>query len=500
MQRFLVLLCVSVPSFMINLDSNIVAVSLPSIARSLNADFAAIEWVISAYTLSFAALVLPAGTLADRYGRKRILIAGLALFTAASLVCGAAPNAGVLNGARAVQGIGAALQLSAALATLSHAFRGAERARAFTFWGSVIGIAITLGPIAGGVITQFLGWEWAFYVNIPVGLAMIALTLAVVEDARDPDAKRLDIAGFVTFAASLFLLTLALISGNHRGWGDPAVVAELVAAAALFAGFLAIEATRERPMVALSFFREPTYVGANAAGLALAAGLLTMLTYVPLYLQSGLGFGPLRTGLAMLPLAVPLFVVPRLVAIFLTHRLSGRAILTIGLVFAGAGLVAMALAAPLLAYVAVIPGLLLAGIGAGFLNGESAKVAMTAIPPERGGMAAGIGGTVRFAGIVIGFAGFGAILYERATASLRAGMPQLSLADRAQAVRQIVAGDLAEAAAGPFGHAAYDSFASGYQAVFLAAAALTFAMALASWLLVRAAETAPVPRTAPRAA
>ncbi len=201
MQAILILLCVSVPSFMINLDANIVAVSLSSIAHALKAEFAGIEWVISAYTLTFASLVLPAGALADRYGRKRMLLLGLAIFTLASFACGAAPSVAVLNAARAAQGVGAALQLSAALATLSHVFRGAAPARAFAFWGSVIGIAISLGPVVGGLITQTLGWEWAFYVNVPVGLVMIALPLYAVEESRDPDATRVDLPGVVSFSA-----------------------------------------------------------------------------------------------------------------------------------------------------------------------------------------------------------------------------------------------------------------------------------------------------------
>lgn len=194
-----ILLCVSIPSFMISLDANIVAVSLPSIAQSLRADFSAIEWVISAYTLTFATMMLPAGTLADKFGRKRLLMSGLAIFTAASLVCGAAPSALVLNLARAVQGVGAALQLSAALAILSFEFQGAARAKAFAFWGSVIGIAITLGPVVGGVITQTLGWEWAFYINIPVGIVMIVSTAKFVKESRDPGAKELDVGGFRHF-------------------------------------------------------------------------------------------------------------------------------------------------------------------------------------------------------------------------------------------------------------------------------------------------------------
>src|ERR1700728_1607227 len=182
LHAMLVLICVSAPSFMLQLDSNIVAVSLPSITESLGATFAGIEWVVTAYTLSFASLLLPAGALADRFGRKRVLLIGLGLFTAASFFCGAAPNLATLITARAFQGVGAAMQLSAALATLSSFFKGDERARAFAFWGSIVGAGIALGPIVGGLITQTFGWEWAFYINLPVGVLTLALVAVVVAD------------------------------------------------------------------------------------------------------------------------------------------------------------------------------------------------------------------------------------------------------------------------------------------------------------------------------
>jgi EmrB/QacA subfamily drug resistance transporter len=326
--KLLLLLCVSVPSFMINLDGNIVAVSLASIAKALHADFASIEWVISAYTLTFAALVMPAGGLSDRFGRKRVLMAGLALFTAASFACGAAGSVAALNIARAVQGLGAALLLSAALALLSAGFQGPGRAAAFAFWGSVIGIGITLGPLAGGLITQTLGWQWAFYVNVPVGILMLALSAYAVPESNDPDAAKLDVPGSVSLALSLFLLTFALISGNHRGWSNPWVDLSLVGSAALFAVFIVVEKRQTRPMLDLTFFRLPTYIGANLAGFAYAAALLTMLTYLPLYFQGGMRVSPLTAGVMMLPMAVPLFVVPRIVARYLDPRFSGRALLT----------------------------------------------------------------------------------------------------------------------------------------------------------------------------
>ena len=181
-RRARVLLCASGVSFMIMLDSNIVAVSLPSIARDLNATFADIEWVVSAYVLTFAALLMPSGALADRYGRRRMLIVGLAVFVLASLLCGLASSALVLNAARALQGVGAAIELSAALAVLGHAFQGAERAKAFGFWGTVVGVAVAVGPLVGGLITSTLGWRFAFFVNLPVGAALIWLAVEAIEE------------------------------------------------------------------------------------------------------------------------------------------------------------------------------------------------------------------------------------------------------------------------------------------------------------------------------
>src|SRR6516165_852641 len=319
---FLLLLCTSTPSFMLQLDANIVSVSLPSIARSLHAGFSGIEWVITAYTVSFASLLLPAGALADRFGRKQLLIAGLSVFTFASLLCGAAPNLAVLIAARALQGAGAAMQLSAALATLSHGFQGEARAKAFAFWGTVVGSGIACGPVAGGLITQGFGWEWAFYINLPIGIALIALITKVVASSKDPDALHLDVPGVACFSGSLFLATLALISGNHRGWTDRWIVAELLSAFLLFALFIIIERRQARPMVDLSYFRKPTYIGANLAQLSFAAGMLSMLTYIPILLQSGLGNSPGRAGIMMLPVVVPLLIIPRIASRHLTHRLS----------------------------------------------------------------------------------------------------------------------------------------------------------------------------------
>src|SRR5258706_3523986 len=404
----LVLICTSAPSFMIQLDANIVSVSLPAIARSLGASFAGIEWVITAYLLSFASLLLPAGALADRFGRKRLLILGLSIFTFASFLCGSAPNLTVLIIARALQGAGAAMQLSAALATLSHAFQGEARARAFSFWGSVVGIGAALGPVVGGLITQSFGWEWAFYINLPIGAALIALIIRVIQSSRDPDAMQLDLPGVACFGGGLFLTTLALIEGNHRGWTDPWILGEGVGSVILFALFILVERKQARPMLDLSYFRKPTYIGANLAQFSFSAGMLTMLTFIPIFLQSGLGHASASSGLMMLPMVIPMFIVPRIVTHYLAHRFS-RDLLTAGLSLVCLGLFALALAVRDVAYGPLIGGMVIAGVGAGLLNGETTKVGMTVIPKERSGMASGISGTVRFTGLVVRFPALGAV-------------------------------------------------------------------------------------------
>ncbi|WP_144156713.1 MFS transporter [Paraburkholderia sp. BCC1885] len=494
--RLLVLLCVSVPSFMINLDANIVAVSLSSIARSLHADFAAIEWVISAYTLAFATLVMPAGALADRFGRKRMLVVGLAVFTLASGICGAATSTTVLNYARALQGVGAALQLSAALAILAHSFQGRERASAFAFWGSVIGVAIMLGPVAGGLITQFFGWQWAFYVNLPVGAAMIALTLYAVKESKDPHAMRVDTAGVLTFSGFLGMTTLALISGNRDGWFSRAILAELGVAVVMLIAFLWVETIQARPMVDLKYFLRRTYLGANIAGVAYAVAFLTMLTYLPFFFQSALGYAPLTAGLLMLPLAVPLFVVPRIVALYLDKRLSGRTLLVIGLACVSVGLLLTAWHITLFHYPVIFESMLIASMGAGILNGQIAKVSMTVIPVERAGMASGVSGTMRFSGIVVGFAALGAVLFARIGASVADALPDLAGANRLAITHAIADGNLTSATAliqahGGAASIARASLGYGYEGVLLSAGLVALAAAVLSWWLVSAAETAP---------
>jgi EmrB/QacA subfamily drug resistance transporter len=497
--EILVLICTSVPSFMVQLDASIVSVSLPVIARSLSASFAGIEWVITAYMLSFAALLLPAGALADRFGRKRLLILGLSVFTFASFLCGSAPTLGVLIAARVLQGSGAALQLSSSLATLSHSFQGHARARAFSFWGSVYGIGMASGPVVGGLITQTFGWQWAFYVNPLIGIGLIGLIALVIDSSKDPDAMRIDLPGVACFSSALFLVTLALIEGNHRGWTNPWILSEGAGALVLFFLFIGIERNQKRPMLDLSYFRKPTYLGANLAQFSFAVGMLTMLTFIPIFLQSGLGHPPAAAGLMMLPMVVPVFIVPRIVDRHVAHRFSGRALLTAGLFLVSLGLFWLAFVVREADYGPLIGGMLLAGIGAGFLNGETTKVGMTVIPRERSGMASGVATTVRFGGLVIGIAALGAVLYGRVAFTVADALPHVSAGDRLALVHDITTGKLsgngiAGDAPSRIEKLAVASFANGYHSLFLAGALFMLVSTILTWRLVSPAETQPVSR------
>jgi EmrB/QacA subfamily drug resistance transporter len=497
----LVLVTASLVSSLIMLDSNIVAVSLPSIARSLGATFAEVEWVVSSYIVCFAALLLAAGTAADRYGRKRMTLIGLAIFGASSATCGLASSGLMLNVSRAIQGVGASLLLTAALAVINHAFDGAARAKAYAFWGTCLGIAITSGPIVGGAITGAFGWRWAFLINLPICAGLLYASSAVFQESSDPGAKRIDVLGIVTFSIGLFLFVWALIDGNARGWASAAIVWRFAGAAALLAAFVAVELRQTRPMIDLALFGQPTFVGASFAMAGYAAGAQVMIFYLPLFLQNAYGFAPASAGLAMLPFAIPMFVAPRAGAA-LSARLSGRAILTLGLAVALAGdLLLWQLARTGQPYAVFLFGMLAAGTGAGLLNGETAKVLQNAIPTQRAGMGSGIGGTVRFAALLAGVAGLGAVLARVTARAFHTAAPSLGLDPAAAeaATRRITSGDLPVLLATlPAGardavrDAARAAFADGFAAAALMAAAAAAATGLATVLLVRARDTRPV--------
>jgi EmrB/QacA subfamily drug resistance transporter len=408
-QKSIVLLCASATSSLIMLDTNIVAVSLPSIAHDLHAGFGGVQWVISAYLITFAALLLPSGSLADLHGRRRVLMAGILVFLISSAVCGLATSALALELARAVQGIGGSLLLTSALAIITSTFPAAERAKAFAFWGTSLGIAITVGPIVGGVITGVFGWRWAFLINVPICVALLAAARACVPESRDPQARRLDVLGIVTLSGGLFALISALIDGNSVGWGAQSIVIRAVATAAFLTAFIAVERMQERPMLDLGLFRRRGFVGAAFGTFGYGASAQVMIFFLPIFLQGAFGLGPLIAGFAMLPFAVPLFVAPRAAAALL-HGWSHRSALLLGLAITGCGNVLLGTLAHLGSYTAIAVAMLVAGVGTGMLNPETVKAMQEQIGSDRAGMASGIGATLRFISLLLGVAVLGAVM------------------------------------------------------------------------------------------
>jgi EmrB/QacA subfamily drug resistance transporter len=498
--KFWVLLTASMVSSLIMLDSNVVAVSLPTIAQSIRATFTDIEWVLSSYVLTYASLLLAFGNYADLYGRRKAMLIGLVVFAVASLACGIAGTSLLLNLSRALQGVGGAMLLTASLAIISHDFVSEERAQAFAFWGASLGIALALGPIIGGVISDLLGWRWIFLINLPLCAILILATIRFVSESHDPDAKRLDFAGIVTFSAALALLIWALIDGNDTGWGAGSILLRLAASAALCAMFVFVELRQDHPMVDFSLFRRPTFLGSVMAMIGYGASAQVMVFFLPLFLQNAYGFSPIAAGVAMLPFALPMVLAPRIVTRLAT-RFSGRALLTAGLAITVLGnLLFWAFGRKHLPYLEFMIAMLVAGAGAGLLNGQTVKVLGGSVPPDRAGMASGLASTTRFIGILVSVTGLGAILSDVVQARFGEAARAVGLDGQAaeQAGRLITSGDIAGVLSGvapslrvQLHDAALASFAQGFSRASIVAAAVAAAACAATFWFVRTKDTRP---------
>src|SRR5215210_1630880 len=402
------LVAVCTATFMLLLDITIVNVALPSIERDLGADLADLQWVIDAYALTLAALLLTAGSLADRVGRRRVFVIGLVAFTVASVLCGLATSPLTLNLARALQGIGGAFMFATSLALLASAHSGRDRGTAFGLWGATTGAAVAVGPLAGGVLTEGIGWEAIFFVNVPIGIAAVALTLARVEESKDPHAGRLDWPGTVLFSGALFLLIFGLIRGNPEGWGSPLIVAALAGAVVLLAGFVVAERRGAHPMLDLTLFRRRAFVGASVAAFVLSASMFAMFLYLTLYIQNVLGYSALESGLRFMPVTLLSFLVAP-VSGKLAERVGVRWFIAGGLALVGAGLLLMGGLQAGDDWTALLAGFMVAGGGIGLVNPALATAAIGVVEPRRSGMASGINSTFRQIGIATGTAGLGAI-------------------------------------------------------------------------------------------
>jgi EmrB/QacA subfamily drug resistance transporter len=394
-----------------------VNVALPEIERDLGASLTDLQWVVDSYVLALAALTLMAGSLADRLGRKLVFTTGLAAFTVASLFAGFAGDALTLNLARGLQGIGGAAMFGTVLALIAQEFVPRERKVALGIWGATVGLGVAIGPLVGGVLVDSLGWEWIFFVNVPVGLLTIAMALTKLREARDLSPGSLDWAGLLTFSSALFLLVFSALRGNGVGWASPEILGGLAGGAALLAAFAAIELRSTSPLLDLRLFRVPAFAGASIASFAVAASVFSMLLYIVLYLQNVLGHTPLEAGLRLLPITGMAFVFSPLAA-RLSERVPLRALIGAGLAVAGIGLlVARGLQANS-EWTALLYGLLLMGAGIGLVNPTVAEAAIGVVPAARAATGAAINNTFRQVGIAVGIAALGVVFQERVESKL----------------------------------------------------------------------------------
>ena len=496
------LLAVCVATFMLLIDVTIVNVALPDIQKDLGASLSSLQWVVDAYALTLASFLLVFGSIGDRLGRRRVFSIGFALFIVASAICGFSTSPTMLNFARGLQGTGAAAMFATALALIAQEFEGRERATAIGIWGATVGAAVAIGPLVGGILTESLGWQWIFFVNVPIGVAALVMTETKLVNVKATDPQPIDVPGLITFSVALFALIFGLIRGNAEGWGSPIIVTCLAGAAVLLTAFVVIENRRENSMLDMTLFRKPSFTGVSMVAFCLSAGMFAMFLYLTLYIQDVLEFSPLQAGLRFLPLSLLSFVVAPLSA-RLSNRVPFRALMGTGLFLVGLGLVLMHGIEVGDSWTGLLPGFLIAGIGVGMTNPGIASVAIGVVNPARAGMASGINSTFRQVGIATGVAALGAIFQSRVSSELATSLPQAPDAfsdavssGAAQSALASVPAQFRDQAAA----AANEAFVSGLNEILVFAAAIAFVGGIASWVLIRSRDMVafgPPPATEP---
>ncbi|MFL5871805.1 MAG: MFS transporter [Solirubrobacterales bacterium] len=490
----LILVCVA--TFMLLLDITIVNVALPDIQRDLGASLSSLQWVVDAYALTLATFLLVAGSIGDRLGRRRVFSVGFGIFTVASFLCGISHDPTLLNLARGLQGIGGGAMFATALALIAQDFEGPERATAIGAWGATIGGAVAIGPLVGGLLTEGLGWEWIFFINVPIGITAVVLTERKLVNVTATDPQPLDWPGVFTFSAGLFLLIFGLIRGNPEGWSSGVIVASLVGAVALLSAFLVIEARRgERAMLDLNLFRKPSFTGVSITAWALSAGMFAMFLYITLYIQNVLDYSPLEAGVRFLPLTLlSFFVAPASARVM--DRIGVRTLMSVGLAFVGAGLLAMRGLTDHSGWTELLPGFLLTGFGIGLTNPGIAATAIGVVAPARSGMASGINSTFRQVGIATGVAGLGAVFQSQISSHLSTLLPNAP-----SGFDELVAagGPRAAVEAAPpqfqaqAGDAATTAFVAAFNDILLIGAIILFAGAVLTFAFVRRSDFVGAP-------
>ncbi len=409
-RKWWTLAAVAVGLFMIMLDNTVVNVALPSIQRSLHMSISELEWIVTAYALTFASFMLTGGKLADLIGRRRIFVIGLVIFTASSFVCGIAPTSGWLIGARAVQGIGAALMNPATLSIITATFPPRQRGLAIGIWAGVSAMALAIGPLVGGLLTEHVNWNWVFYINVPIGLVGIVASYLFIDESRDTShEQRLDLPGLLTSGFGLFALTYALIEANNYGWTSARILAAFALAAVLLVAFVLLELRQRLPMLELHLFRNGTFTGANVAMLLVGLAMFGVFFYVSLFMQQVLLFSPVEAGATFLPMTVlVILVAPQ--AGRLSDKWGSRWLVGAGLALVAGSLLWYAELGPGSTFWDILPGLVLGGFGMSMTMTPTTAAAMGSVSAEKAGVGSAVLNSMRQVGGSLGIAIMGAVV------------------------------------------------------------------------------------------
>ena len=487
------LVAVCLGTFMLLLDITIVNVALPDIQRALNSSFSDLQWIVDAYALTLAAFLLTAGSLADMFGRRLLYLVGLLVFTISSVLCGFAVDTIMLILSRALQGVGGAIMFAVSLALLADAFRGKDRGVAFGVWGAITGLAVAIGPLLGGILTSGISWRWIFFVNAPIGVGALIITIIRVSESRQARASRPDWLGFVFFTGALASLVYALIESSRRSFTDQLVLTFFAVAFVLLCTFVLVELRSARPMFDLNLFRLPTFSGGLVAAFGLSASIFSMLLYLVLYLQDILGYSALQTGVRLTVISGGILVTAT-IAGRLSSRVPVRLLIGPGLILVGASLLLMRGLNATSSWTHLIPGMIVGGLAVGLVNPPLASTAVGVVRPERAGMASGINSTFRQVGIATGIALLGSLFASKVVADVKSGVAaipglashggQIAAAIQSGQVGRVIARLPVQIRPG-VGFVTRSAFTSGLNEILLVAAVIALASGVVSLLAIR---------------
>ena len=487
--KLLTLLAMCFALFMAMLDNTVVNVALPKIQSSLGSGVSGLQWIVDAYVLMFASLLLTGGTLGDIYGRKRMFLGGLTLFTAASFLCGVAPNLLFLILARGLQGIGAAALMPGTLSILTHTFPDPrERTQAIGIWAGVSGLALALGPVVGGALVDGLGWQSVFFLNVPIGILAFFVVTRVVAESKNPEGRNVDLPGQILAIGWLGSLTYALIEGNAKGWTSPLILTLLVVAGVGLIAFLLVERRAKSPMLQLSFFRNRTFAAANTVAAMVSFGMFGMFFFLSLFMQEILGFSAVGAGVRFLPTTVAIIITAPLAG-RLAGRIGSRIPMTIGLALCGLSLLVLHGVSATSTYGDFWWALPMMGVGMGLTMAPMTAAVMSSVPPQRSGMASATTNASREVGGVFGIALLGAILTAKMKSALATSLTALGLpaATQAQIVDRATHGGASGGANVPpaITEAVHSAFVTGMRSALLVASIALFAGSVLAFTFVR---------------